>query len=159
MVRVRQATRQRPPGQVEVSSSPARGREPAGTKAAVPEPPSPTAPSPLGGADPAFLIRRLVEQSGRAGPAPEAPVLLDMEVDGVRCVLVRARHDGRPPLSPREQEIARMVAKGYPNKVIADVLEISCWTVGTHLRRIFAKLAVSSRAAMVAKLLEESLPP
>jgi DNA-binding CsgD family transcriptional regulator len=48
-----------------------------------------------------------------------------------------------------------MVAKGYPNKVIARVLEISSWTVSTHLRRIFAKLGVSSRAAMVAQLLEE----
>ncbi len=48
-----------------------------------------------------------------------------------------------------------MVAKGYPNKMIARVLEISSWTVSTHLRRIFAKLGVCSRAAMVAHLLEE----
>jgi DNA-binding CsgD family transcriptional regulator len=54
-------------------------------------------------------------------------------------------------LSPREQEIVRMVAKGHPNKVIADVLNISPWTVCTHLRRIFAKMGVASRAAMVAK--------
>ena len=57
-------------------------------------------------------------------------------------------------LSPREQEIVRMVAKGHPNKVIADVLNISSWTVCTHLRRIFAKLGVGSRAAMVAQLLQ-----
>jgi DNA-binding CsgD family transcriptional regulator len=38
--------------------------------------------------------------------------------------------------------------------VIADVLNISSWTVCTHLRRIFAKLGVGSRAAMVAQLLE-----
>jgi DNA-binding CsgD family transcriptional regulator len=61
-------------------------------------------------------------------------------------------------LSPREQEIARMVAKGYPNKMIAAVLEISTWTVSSHLRRIFAKFGVASRAAMVARLLEESTP-
>jgi DNA-binding CsgD family transcriptional regulator len=47
-----------------------------------------------------------------------------------------------------------MVAKGHPNKVIADVLNISSWTVCTHLRRIFAKLGVGSRAAMVAQLLQ-----
>jgi len=34
------------------------------------------------------------------------------------------------------------------------VLEISTWTVATHLRRIFAKVGVSSRAAMIARLLE-----
>ena len=49
-----------------------------------------------------------------------------------------------------------MVAKGYPNKTIAGVLNISCWTVCTHIRRIFAKLGVASRAAMVARLLEEN---
>ena len=56
-------------------------------------------------------------------------------------------------LTPREQEIVRMVAKGYPNKTIAGVLNISCWTVDTHLRRTFAKLGVASRAAMVARIM------
>jgi hypothetical protein len=49
-----------------------------------------------------------------------------------------------------------MVAKGYPNKTIAGILNISSWTVCTHMRRIFAKLGVASRAAMVARLLEET---
>lgn len=87
-------------------------------------------------------------------------LILDVEVDGVRCLLLRTRQAPEPHhagLSPREVEIARMVAEGYPNKIIADVLDISSWTVGTHLRRIFAKLNVGSRAAMVAKLLEEGL--
>ena len=39
------------------------------------------------------------------------------------------------------------------NQAIAGSLEISAWTVSTHLRRIYAKLAVSSRAEMVAHLL------
>jgi DNA-binding CsgD family transcriptional regulator len=84
-------------------------------------------------------------------------VLLDVEVDDVRCVLIRLpRNSSRMQvmLSPREHEIVRMVAQGYPNKTIAAVLDISSWTVGTHLRRIFAKLGVGSRAAMVARLLE-----
>jgi DNA-binding CsgD family transcriptional regulator len=86
-------------------------------------------------------------------------VLVDTEVDGARYLLVRMRPSGcsRVQLSPREQEIVRMVAKGHPNKVIADVLNISSWTVCTHLRRIFAKLGVGSRAAMVAQLLESGL--
>jgi DNA-binding CsgD family transcriptional regulator len=57
-------------------------------------------------------------------------------------------------LSPREIEIVRLVAKGLPNKTIAGVLEISPWTVATYLRRVFAKLGVGSRAAMVARLYE-----
>lgn len=96
--------------------------------------------------------RGALEPSGN--PAEE--VLVDTEVDGARYLLVRMRRLGysRIQLSPREQEIVRMVAKGHPNKVIADVLNISSWTVCTHLRRIFAKLGVGSRAAMVAQLLE-----
>ena len=83
-------------------------------------------------------------------------VLFDTEVDGARYLIVRMpkANSCRAQLSPREQEIVRMVAKGHPNKVIADVLNISSWTVCTHLRRIFAKLGVGSRAAMVAQLPE-----
>jgi DNA-binding CsgD family transcriptional regulator len=83
-------------------------------------------------------------------------VLVDLDLDGYRYLLLRmpSMGHGRIRLSPREQEIVRMVAKGHPNKVIADVLNISSWTVCTHLRRIFAKLGVGSRAAMVAQLLE-----
>ena len=87
-------------------------------------------------------------------------VILDVEVEGVRCLIVRPQpksSQGKVLLSPREQEIARLVAEGHPNKVIADVLEISSWTVATHLRRIFAKLGVCSRAAMVAKHLEHGV--
>jgi DNA-binding CsgD family transcriptional regulator len=103
----------------------------------------------------------VVEQSRRE-PALEPggngqTVILDVEVDDVRCILIRLpRNSSRIQvlLSPREREIVRMVAQGYPNKTIAAVLDISSWTVGTHLRRIFAKLGVGSRAAMVARLLD-----
>ena len=124
-----------------------------------------------------LLVRALIrEVAETADPSPlaepeESGVLLDTEVDGVRCLLVRLRPSPAAEdaaayavpaaaqiiLSPREQEIARMVAAGYPNKTIAAVLDISSWTVGTHLRRVFAKLGVGSRAAMVARLLEENL--
>lgn len=105
------------------------------------------------------VVRTLVElvQGPEFKPRNSAEkVLVDTEVDGHRYLLVRMPGTGqnRVQLSPREQEIVRMVAKGHPNKVIADVLNISSWTVCTHLRRIFAKLGVGSRAAMVAELLE-----
>jgi len=101
-----------------------------------------------------------VSNEAAAGPYASGPnseeVLVDTEVDGSRYLLLRMPRPNRNriQLSPREQEIVRMVAKGHPNKVIADVLNISSWTVCTHLRRIFAKLGVGSRAAMVAQLLE-----
>jgi DNA-binding CsgD family transcriptional regulator len=107
------------------------------------------------------LVRLLVEQVEAACPplphgdphSGREEIIVDTELDGSRYLLVRMpRRTGTGvTLSPREQEIVRMVAQGHPNKVIADVLNISSWTVGTHLRRIFAKLGVGSRAAMVAR--------
>jgi DNA-binding CsgD family transcriptional regulator len=52
-------------------------------------------------------------------------------------------------LTGRELQIAALVANGDATKNIAHKLQISEWTVGTHLRRIFAKLQVDNRAAMV----------
>jgi DNA-binding NarL/FixJ family response regulator len=52
-------------------------------------------------------------------------------------------------LTGRELEIAVLVAQGFATKNIAYRLQISEWTVSTYLRRIFAKLGVDSRAAMV----------
>jgi DNA-binding CsgD family transcriptional regulator len=115
------------------------------------------------------LIRQLVSQiitlnrSNSPNPqqkdfASHEEVLLDVDLDGAQYLLVRLPKENRQQvrLSAREQEIVRMVAKGFVNKMIADVLNISPWTVCTHLRRIFAKLGVGSRAAMVAKVLGES---
>ncbi len=78
-------------------------------------------------------------------------VLVDIDVDDARYLLIRMPQPvkGRVLLSPREQEIVRMVAQGHPNKVIADVLSISPWTVCTHLRRIFAKLLYSTSSSAV----------
>lgn len=86
-------------------------------------------------------------------PADNGQVLLDVEVGDIRILALKSRRPSPASLlSPREREIARMVAAGHPNKTIASILEISCWTVASHLRRIFIKLEVSSRAAMAARL-------
>jgi two-component system, NarL family, nitrate/nitrite response regulator NarL len=107
------------------------------------------------------LIRQLVQYLGHRKPSNDPSVseevILDYNIDEVRYLVVRmpAVTLAHCPLSPREKEIVRMVADGRPTKVIAGVLNISCWTVSAHLRRIFAKLGVTSRPAMVARLLEE----
>jgi len=100
------------------------------------------------------LLRELLSEVSRR-PFGANDVLLDVVVEGVRCVLTRSQLNtpaGRAVISPREIEIARMVAKGLPSKAIASVLEISPWTVSTYLRRMFLKLGVRSRPALVARL-------
>ena len=111
------------------------------------------------------LVRRLAAAL-RADPGGadegDEQVVLEVEVGGTRYALVRrplAALAQDVVLSPREAEIGRLVAKGYVNKTIAGILDISGYTVDTYIRRLFAKLNVTTRAAMVAKLIESGLLP
>ena len=54
-------------------------------------------------------------------------------------------------LSPREQEVLDLLARGYLYKEIAERLNISVPTVNTYVRRMYEKLQVQSRAQAVAK--------
>lgn len=56
---------------------------------------------------------------------------------------VRTAAKGDGPLSPREWEVARLVAAGMSNAKIADRLFISQRTVTTHLQRIYGRLGIS----------------
>ena len=98
------------------------------------------------------LLREVIARASALDPEGEPSLVVT--VDGVRCALTPVQPTPADGLSPREREIARMVSLGYTNKMIANVLDISLWTVSTHLRRIFAKLGVSTRAAMVALVVD-----
>jgi DNA-binding NarL/FixJ family response regulator len=54
-------------------------------------------------------------------------------------------------LSPREQEVLELLARGFLYKEIAERLSISVPTVNTYVRRMYEKLQVRSRAQAVAK--------
>jgi len=53
------------------------------------------------------------------------------------------------PLSPREQQIVRLVAQGNSNKIVAGILNISARTVETHRSNIMDKLRLRSAADLV----------
>ncbi|MFG1908121.1 LuxR C-terminal-related transcriptional regulator [Kribbella sp. NPDC048928] len=59
---------------------------------------------------------------------------------------------GKPddPLSPREREVARLVADGLTNREIAAVLVISERTAQNHVQHILAKLGFVNRAQVAA---------
>lgn len=59
-------------------------------------------------------------------------------------------------LTPREQEIAELVADGLTSRAIATRLFLSPRTVDAHVGRILAKLDISSRAAIARRLADLS---
>ncbi|MEV5317522.1 response regulator transcription factor [Streptomyces sp. NPDC052687] len=65
----------------------------------------------------------------------------------------------RPTLTPRERDILGHLVQGLTNRDIARTLYISEATVKTHLRRIYDKLGVTTRAAAVATAKEQRLIP
>lgn len=71
---------------------------------------------------------------------------------GVRVPGTTGRAAGPHGLSPREREVAELVAAGYTNKQIAEKLFLSIRTVETHMSHIFAKLDVTSRVGVVSAL-------
>jgi DNA-binding CsgD family transcriptional regulator len=105
------------------------------------------------------MLRRAERGRLHVADEPHDDVAVVLEHANVLCVLVVQAPGVRTSLSPRESQIARLIADGATNRLIASVLDISLWTVSTHIRRIFAKLVVNSRAEMVAQLLGASHHP
>ena len=61
-----------------------------------------------------------------------------------------------PLLSKREIEVLELIAQGFKNKQIADILVISTNTVKTHLKQMFCKMQVSSRSQLLTKVFSSS---
>lgn len=60
-------------------------------------------------------------------------------------------------LTPRELEVARLTAKGYSNKVVADKLSITEGTAKLHLHHVYEKLNVDGRMALERYLRSKGL--
>ena len=103
------------------------------------------------------LKKSLSEQFRRAG---------FVIIDGASHVLIeRMENAEQQParghlriLTGRELQIATMIAEGKCDKEIARDLGISDYTVREHLRRMFHKLKVSKRTALVAFVVKATAP-
>ncbi len=82
------------------------------------------------------LARRLLQRFGNASAAEEASAGRREERETER-------------LSPREKEVLRMVASGHTSSEIGERLQISGVTVNTHVKNIYRKLQVRTRAQAV----------
>jgi DNA-binding NarL/FixJ family response regulator len=60
-------------------------------------------------------------------------------------------------LTNKEKEIIRLIIKGWTTDKIAEELHLSPNTVHSHLKKVFLKLDVHTRHALVAKALQERL--
>lgn len=67
------------------------------------------------------------------------------------------RQDDTPALTPREQEILRLIAEGRSLPEIARELFLGLTTVKTHVQHLYEKLGVSDRAAAVASAMRRGL--
>ena len=69
----------------------------------------------------------------------------------------RAPEPPLEPLTPRETEILRLLARGATNPQIAKELVVSPGTVKNHVRHIIAKLGVSDRTQAAVRAIELGL--
>jgi len=90
-------------------------------------------------------MAELVELAGR-------PVQISVDrAAGEPVVFVSPRRDPRfEKLSPREFEVATLVAAGFSNRQIADTLFISVATVKDHVHAILRTAKLTSRAEVAA---------
>ncbi len=68
------------------------------------------------------------------------------------------RSSGMNLLTPREEEVVRLVAEGMRNRDVAQKLNVSEHTVRNYLFRVFEKLGVSSRVELVLYALSRHEP-
>jgi len=72
--------------------------------------------------------------------------------------VIRSFHSTKPsPLSSRETEILKLLCDGLNYRSIAQQLFLSAHTVKSHIKNIYKKLHVNSRAEAVGKALKDKL--
>ena len=97
--------------------------------------------SPIDPAIANFVLSQLAYSPATASPAyGEHPPVASTEED-----------DNEVALTAREHLILNMVSTGLSNQEIADEIFLSRFTVETHIRKVYRKLAVNSRIKAVHK--------
>lgn len=85
----------------------------------------------------------------RAGGAPISPSIARRLLSRMRAPADKAGATRASPLTERESEILRLVAKGLSFTDVGGALGISAHTVVAHVKKIYRKLSVHSRGEAV----------
>jgi DNA-binding CsgD family transcriptional regulator len=101
------------------------------------------------------LHASLTEPGGTAGGASETVVV----VEPARPLEVAWLNAAAHGLTPREDEVVRLVLRGSSTREISRALFISEYTVQRHLQNVFEKLGVKSRTELLKRLFFEDLLP
>ncbi|MDX6629082.1 MAG: hypothetical protein QOH00_1328 [Gaiellales bacterium] len=72
---------------------------------------------------------------------------------------VLRRREGPAGLTPREVEVLQLLARGLPNKAIAERLVITPKTVANHVEHIYLKIGASNRARASLFAMQHGLLP
>lgn len=86
-----------------------------------------------------------------AGGSPMSAKIARMVVQTFNTPVAVSSVEPPVGLTDREKAVLDLVLEGFPYKQIADQLELSVYTVNFHIRNIYGKLQVHSRAEAVAK--------
>ena len=96
-------------------------------------------------------LRQVARASGRS---PEA-FAVELLARALRQEALRSQvRSTLDALSPRQQEVARLTARGYTNRQIAEALVVSPETVKTHVRHALEKLGLRSKTELRLLLLD-----
>jgi two-component system, NarL family, response regulator DegU len=102
--------------------------------------------------DPASLARSI--QDAHAGQFQLNDALTRQVIMRLASTLKKSRRPLAEPLTERETEILRMVVQGMSNKAIAKRLTLGEGTIKSHLRNIYRKLQVRTRAEAAAQAVQ-----
>jgi DNA-binding NarL/FixJ family response regulator len=102
--------------------------------------------------DPASLARSI--QDAYAGQFQLDDALTRRVIMRLGSSLKRSRRTLAEPLTERETQILRMVVEGMSNKAIASRLGLGEGTIKSHLRNIYRKLQVRTRAEAAAQAVQ-----
>lgn len=91
------------------------------------------------------------------GSAEQADLVLSERIVPTTAPAAAAQEGS--PLTARELEVLRLVARGLVNKEIAAELGVSTHTVKYHLAAVLAKLGAGSRTEAVARGIRTGLVP